>query len=127
MKYFVLFTHKTAYEMRISDWSSDVCSSDLRDFNGERLAAALPFHKGDWYNAKVVEDSIDSLKETAGLVGYAFAGVEPGFHRDREHPRTGGRRVGKEGGRTCRSWWSQAHQHTHNNKQHEDTNTELAR
>src|SRR3546814_1007552 len=23
------FTHKTAYEMRISDWSSDVCSSDL--------------------------------------------------------------------------------------------------
>src|SRR3546814_7090605 len=25
-----LFKHKTAYEMRISDWSSDVCSSDLR-------------------------------------------------------------------------------------------------
>src|SRR3546814_4144412 len=25
----VLFKHKTAYEMRISDWSSDVCSSDL--------------------------------------------------------------------------------------------------
>src|SRR3546814_6413026 len=26
-----LFKQKTAYEMRISDWSSDVCSSDLRD------------------------------------------------------------------------------------------------
>src|SRR3546814_16638376 len=26
---FVFFKHKTAYEMRISDWSSDVCSSDL--------------------------------------------------------------------------------------------------
>src|SRR3546814_12009165 len=26
---FVLLTQKTAYEMRISDWSSDVCSSDL--------------------------------------------------------------------------------------------------
>src|SRR3546814_172088 len=25
------FKHKTAYEMRISDWSSDVCSSDLRE------------------------------------------------------------------------------------------------
>src|SRR3546814_4982712 len=25
----VLFKQKTAYEMRISDWSSDVCSSDL--------------------------------------------------------------------------------------------------
>src|SRR3546814_1292666 len=28
--YFVFFKQKTAYEMRISDWSSDVCSSDLR-------------------------------------------------------------------------------------------------
>src|SRR3546814_10469075 len=27
---FVFFNQKTAYEMRISDWSSDVCSSDLR-------------------------------------------------------------------------------------------------
>src|SRR3546814_5139217 len=27
---FFFFTQKTAYEMRISDWSSDVCSSDLR-------------------------------------------------------------------------------------------------
>src|SRR3546814_5791170 len=29
--YFFFFKQKTAYEMRISDWSSDVCSSDLRD------------------------------------------------------------------------------------------------
>src|SRR3546814_7786837 len=43
------FKQKTAYEMRISDWSSDVCSSDLQatgvaDVAGERLrsiAAAL--------------------------------------------------------------------------------------
>src|SRR3546814_2462631 len=28
---FCLFKQKTAYELRISDWSSDVCSSDLRD------------------------------------------------------------------------------------------------
>src|SRR3546814_18560005 len=32
------FKQKTAYEMRISDWSSDVCSSDLEDA-AERLAA----------------------------------------------------------------------------------------
>src|SRR3546814_2122237 len=30
--YFFFFKQKTAYEMRISDWSSDVCSSDLRFF-----------------------------------------------------------------------------------------------
>src|SRR3546814_10551471 len=29
--FFVCFKQKTAYEMRISDWSSDVCSSDLRE------------------------------------------------------------------------------------------------
>src|SRR3546814_7860524 len=30
MYFFLFFKQKTAYEMRISDWSSDVCSSDLR-------------------------------------------------------------------------------------------------
>src|SRR3546814_12903199 len=34
---FFLFKQKTAYEMRISDWSSDVCSSDLK---AEEVAAA---------------------------------------------------------------------------------------
>src|SRR3546814_1513101 len=29
---FFFIKQKTAYEMRISDWSSDVCSSDLREF-----------------------------------------------------------------------------------------------
>src|SRR3546814_4637472 len=38
--FFFFFKQKTAYEMRISDWSSDVCSSDLR--HGElTLAEAI--------------------------------------------------------------------------------------
>src|SRR3546814_275978 len=39
--YFIVvffFKQKTAYEMRISDWSSDVCSSDLLLFAGEAIA-----------------------------------------------------------------------------------------
>src|SRR3546814_3351293 len=32
--FFFFFKQKTAYEMRISDWSSDVCSSDLRHCEG---------------------------------------------------------------------------------------------
>src|SRR3546814_864504 len=40
----VFFKPKTAYEMRISDWSSDVCSSDLQRLHGEGgLAAAKRF------------------------------------------------------------------------------------
>src|SRR3546814_4646178 len=31
----LFFKQKTAYEMRISDWSSDVCSSDLKALRGE--------------------------------------------------------------------------------------------
>src|SRR3546814_5413510 len=31
--FFFFFKQKTAYEMRISDWSSDVCSSDLGEAN----------------------------------------------------------------------------------------------
>src|SRR3546814_17292171 len=42
MHFFVFFKQKTAYEMRISDWSSDVCSSDLSDF-GYCLFLACPF------------------------------------------------------------------------------------
>src|SRR3546814_9394246 len=36
---FFFFKQKTAYEMRISDWSSDVCSSDLIDHARGRIAA----------------------------------------------------------------------------------------
>src|SRR3546814_5916448 len=47
MLYFFFFKQKTAYEMRISDWSSDVCSSDLgrqhrRGAAGRPLPGRLP-------------------------------------------------------------------------------------
>src|SRR3546814_4552803 len=38
MLFFFLFKQKTAYELRISDWSSDVCSSDLQRMQLDRLA-----------------------------------------------------------------------------------------
>src|SRR3546814_4360216 len=45
--YLFFFKQKTAYEMRISDWSSDVCSSDLPAFDDLRLARdAMPIDPG---------------------------------------------------------------------------------
>src|SRR3546814_1693437 len=41
--FFFFFKQKTAYEMRISDWSSDVCSSDLRRLPQKRRASAALF------------------------------------------------------------------------------------
>src|SRR3546814_5787931 len=52
------FKQKTAYEMRISDWSSDVCSSDLRTMKmhqGHRGANHPVQRVGDGPDAGVVE------------------------------------------------------------------------
>src|SRR3546814_5943458 len=38
---FFFFKQKTAYEMRISDWSSDVCSSDLQPFMPSAARSAV--------------------------------------------------------------------------------------
>src|SRR3546814_20401547 len=42
MLWFFFFKQKTAYEMRISDWSSDVCSSDLTTVAGQPLPSLAP-------------------------------------------------------------------------------------
>src|SRR3546814_11791406 len=44
----------------------------------------LPMKTGDWYDAKQVEDTVESLSETAGLFGYAFADINPEFRRNPE-------------------------------------------
>src|SRR3546814_322820 len=46
--FFFFFKQKTAYEMRISDWSSDVCSSDLLGEEGNALAAKADVEAGQF-------------------------------------------------------------------------------
>src|SRR3546814_9861766 len=84
---FFFVKQKTAYEMRISDWSSDVCSSDLADFvvdSGGR-GSRTP----EW---------LDEL-------GYGKPKVEE-VHVDLGYTRSEERCVGKECVRTCRFRWS---------------------
>ncbi len=57
--------------------------SAIRDFKSESLTARLPMKKDDWYDAKSVEDTVELLQEGAGLLGYAFAEVNPDFLPDR--------------------------------------------
>src|SRR3546814_6874345 len=47
------FKQKTAYEMRISDWSSDVCSSDLNGGDGTVQAALTELYQGEHFKGKV--------------------------------------------------------------------------
>jgi outer membrane protein insertion porin family len=58
--------------------------SAIRDLNTDTLNRMLPMKTGDWYNAKLIEDTVTSLNESAGLFGYAFADVQPDFQRNKE-------------------------------------------
>ncbi len=58
--------------------------SQLRDFDSDRLATQLPMKAGDWYDAKLVEDTIEKLNETLGAFGYAFGDVRPDYARDKD-------------------------------------------
>ena len=58
--------------------------SELRDFKPSELQGFLPMKKGDWFNAKQVEDTVTTLNETAGLFGYAFAEIRPNYRRDKD-------------------------------------------
>src|SRR3546814_2818211 len=113
---FFFFKQKTAYEMSISDWSSDVCSSDLQP-NGTYLPVDHPTQKGVQYAMQAMEPlPLDTARE-ANLAEYhkaltatrAFAALidELCVRMDRLPPhgpeRSEERRVGKECVSTCRS------------------------
>src|SRR3546814_4289238 len=51
--YFFFFKQKTAYEMRISDWSSDVCSSDLRTASGKLCLISNSRRSGYGYDQRI--------------------------------------------------------------------------
>src|SRR3546814_5631929 len=88
------FKQKTAYEMRISDWSSDVCSSDLFRRRGEYHHRCIALH----------------ARRISGEAGRSLeaGGCQPEHGID-ELRRSEERRVGKECVSTCRSRWLPYH------------------
>src|SRR3546814_2624798 len=104
------FKQKTAYEMRISDWSSDVCSSDLTSFDTWATGAELsvPLFDGGTGAANVrgaqarYREAAEALR---GAVRTATRDVEDALAGQSSEER----RVGKECVSTCRSRWSPSH------------------
>src|SRR3546814_2174441 len=96
---FFFFKQKTAYEMRISDWSSDVCSSDLY----QRVrGGGQPRRRG---HIAAPEMRAAEFGEQHGIL-VAQPRVQALERRDRIVPRPEERRLGKEGVITVRSrWW----------------------
>src|SRR3546814_10585074 len=104
--FFFFFKQKTAYEMRISDWSSDVCSSDLssvpagRDGPIYKLAGYTYGRKQQFVKRRIHRGPYQG--QGPGKMG----GILPPGSR---HRRSEERRVGKECVSTCRSRWSPYH------------------
>src|SRR3546814_3097022 len=90
---FFLVKQKTAYELRISDWSSDVCSSDLSS-SGTLIAGALRYCRQQKTAQRVVTLVCDSGNKYLSKM-----------FNDRSEER----RVGNECVSTCRSRWSPYH------------------
>src|SRR3546814_3753577 len=61
---FFVFKQKTAYDMRISDWSSDVCSSDLQPISSADRRYSIVFN-GEIYNQPELRRELEGA-------GYAF-------------------------------------------------------
>src|SRR3546814_1784008 len=101
---FFFFKQKTAYEMRISDWSSDVCSSDLpspssRLFNSRQRIQWLKRPRMDEQNDTVERKRPEKKRRLEPRKPLLL----PFVNRSEE------RRVGKECVSTCRSRWSPYH------------------
>src|SRR3546814_1032165 len=95
---FFFFKQKTAYEMRISDWSSDVCSSDLKGISEDPETFM--------FTASVVVGPFSLIISEAKYYvapGPMSTSVSLLALRSEE------RRVGKECVSTCRSRWSPVH------------------
>src|SRR3546814_3482239 len=110
--FFFFFKQKTAYEMRISDWSSDVCSSDLVDTAGLVIIRTLQAIKSlggiEKRRAAAGDDAFFNGR-TGGVqrvVDAVLAFLHFNFSRAAKSEE---RRVGKECVSTCSSRWSPSH------------------
>src|SRR3546814_5349772 len=78
------FKQKTAYEMRISDWSSDVCSSDLHDHDSHE---GRDRHLGHpWAKRHHDDEQKDTRDKSGEPPATAISHVA---HRLTDHPATG--------------------------------------
>src|SRR3546814_9368236 len=93
------FKQKTAYEMRISDWSSDVCSSDL--FN--TLAQAVRIGKGSDRIGGCVKRMVRCRQPCLTSSAPGRFSIDLGCIAKTQ--RSEERRVGKECVSTCSSRW----------------------
>src|SRR5258706_7623975 len=98
--FFFFFSSRRRHTRLVSDWSSDVCSSDLADQFALRNEMNVAAHEG--IHGASVGLGVSNLKKVLGIEN-SFDVVDGAFVNG--NPRSEERRVGKE----CRSRWSPYH------------------
>src|SRR3546814_2787645 len=85
--FFFFFKQKTAYEMRISDWSSDVCSSDLvvAGINPGANTGRAIYHSGTVGAAITARNGgLNAIAVSQSVIGFGVEGQEIGRASCRE-------------------------------------------
>ena len=80
-QFFLTFTIEEGERYRVG---SVKVASSLPGLQGEEVKESITISEGDWYDANVVEKSIDKLAEAVGTLGYAFVEIRPRLDRARE-------------------------------------------
>src|SRR3546814_10163317 len=106
---FFFFKQKTSYEMRISDWSSDVCSSDLTGtplvrFERPPWRAQVGDRWTEVADVDAAARAVVALGATRVLLTIGRTGLDA--FRPLDQVRSEARRVGKECVSTFNSRWS---------------------
>src|SRR3546814_12705911 len=106
-----LFKQSTAYEFRISDWSSDVCSSDLGGRRSARgpCGGLLTAHRRRRGRSDICPPS-SCARRRHRREGRLRRCPRGRCRNNSGRSRSEERRVGKECVSTCRSWWSPYHE-----------------
>jgi len=63
--------------------------SAIRDLTADQIKQMVKLKPGNWFNAKLVEDTVTGLNEIAGNLGYAFADITPAYERNAETKEMG--------------------------------------
>jgi outer membrane protein insertion porin family len=80
--FFVTFTLDEGERYRVGE--IDV-TSELRDLSVDELRGFVRTDPGDWYDAELVEETVQDLTDAVSSRGYAFVDVRPRIDRDREN------------------------------------------
>ncbi len=77
-QFFITFTVEEGRRYKVGDVSVE---ANLRDMKAEDVAENIKIETGEWYNADVVDQSVQDLTDAVGSLGYAFVDVRPNVNR----------------------------------------------